>query len=1107
MTSIDVAASGTLSIVADDPEAVPSLINGSGQYGLRAQVYTDLAEALDCAGRVAPDAWVVAVGDPTFAWGICGLLRSCSEERLRAIPIFLVLSESSMQQMAPALEAQAIYLCSDALTSPDALLSQISRRLSGRTVRPLRVLLCSSHIDQAILHVTALRQAGHMVYWATGVQTPRHGWLADYDVLLIDAAAASPDGMLCVGNGVRCVAYNVDPSSTREWLERGVVRCLESPCTPHELRDALEALPIPSPEGGGTPVQEPARDRVLQSVHHSAMAAADMGVWEWDVDSGTNWWSPELWRLYDLDQTVVPSYEAWLSSVHPDQRDALHHAVQQAIASSEPIRIEWRVATRDGSERWLAARGDLDRTPGRVTRRYIGAVADVTERRRMEEHAMTLAHMLDVAPNAITVHDDSGRFLYANQQTFTMHGIDPEAFLATNLYDLDTPESAALILQRIHELDQAGDLTFEVDHYRGDGSVIPLEVYARRVVWQGRRAVLSVARDISKRRQAQRQLADSERFLRAVLESMVDGFWVVEADGTLSDVNPAYCHMMGYTRDALIGKTVGDIDLLETPRQTAERMARIWEKGSEMFETVHRRADGRPLDVEMSVTYLPEKGGRYVCFCRDITERKRTAEALQQLTRRMMLATRIGQIGVWEYDVETGRCFWDDTQFEMFGLPTGDSFITMDTWLERVHPEDVERIRREIASFDLHKGLYETEYRAVRPNGQVRFIRVMAVGVADEVGRIRRVVGVNTDITDFRQAEAQLRASEAQYRALVESIPDYVVRYDRDARMLYVSPNLSAASGIPAEHYIGRTQRELGSPPELCDLWESAVRQVVADGRPYETEFAMTSASGEVATFNWRLVPQFGEDGTVETVLSIARDVSAQRRLEQDYEQLFQQMAEGFVLLEPVGSVDQPADYRFCTVNRAFETLCGLTAHEVIGRTVRDFWPDVNPRWFECFSHVLRTGAPLQLQEWSDEIHKHLSVSVYRPSPTRVAMVFSDITEHLKSQQEQTRLQAQLTQAQKMESIGRLAGGVAHDFNNMLGVIIGRTDMLMRQEMPAAVARGVQEIRRAAKSSADLTRQLLAFARQQDVTPQSVDLNEALSGMLKMLRRLIGEHL
>lgn len=127
-------------------------------------------------------------------------------------------------------------------------------------------------------------------------------------------------------------------------------------------------------------------------------------------------------------------------------------------------------------------------------------------------------------------------------------------------------------------------------------------------------------------------------------------------------------------------------------------------------------------------------------------------------------------------------------------------------------------------------------------------------------------------------------------------------------------------------------------------------------------------------------------------------------------------------------------------------------------------------------------------------------------SAERMIGINADITEQVNAEAEKARLEGQLLQAQKMESVGRLAGGVAHDFNNMLGVILGHAELgLLRMDSVHPVRKDLQEIRKAAEHSAELTRQLLAFARKQSIEPKVLDLNETVAGMLKMLQRLIGE--
>ena len=171
--------------------------------------------------------------------------------------------------------------------------------------------------------------------------------------------------------------------------------------------------------------------------------------------------------------------------------------------------------------------------------------------------------------------------------------------------------------------------------------------------------------------------------------------------------------------------------------------------------------------------------------------------------------------------------------------------------------------------------------------------------------------------------------------------------------------------------------------------------------------------------------------------------------------------------------------------------------------------PDVARMTREKVMEVLATGKPtfstyaLRLGEV-----RHYECRYVPCGEGQVLAFIRDITDRKLAEAEKESLQGQLTQAQKMETVGRLAGGVAHDFNNMLGVILGFTELSL-DSIPAGhpLRDGLMEIRKAAERSADLTRQLLAFARKQTITPKVLDLNETVEGMLKMLRRLIGEHI
>ncbi len=233
----------------------------------------------------------------------------------------------------------------------------------------------------------------------------------------------------------------------------------------------------------------------------------------------------------------------------------------------------------------------------------------------------------------------------------------------------------------------------------------------------------------------------------------------------------------------------------------------------------------------------------------------------------------------------------------------------------------------------------------------------------------------------------------------------------------------------------------------------------------------------------------------------------ALRHLEELYEGIVQDMTEGIMLTDAAG--------RITFANPALGAMLGYAPEELMGQPWQAFVPS-NQQAIAQDADARRAAG--QSDRYEIELRRRDGAPVVVMVSSRprfdsdtgyfagTLAVFTDFTERKRAEQEKEKLQAQLAQAQKMESVGRLAGGVAHDFNNMLMVILGHAEMALAQlGSDAPLRASLDEIRKAARRSADLTRQLLAFARKQTVVPQVLDLNETVEGMLTMLRRLIGE--
>ncbi len=245
--------------------------------------------------------------------------------------------------------------------------------------------------------------------------------------------------------------------------------------------------------------------------------------------------------------------------------------------------------------------------------------------------------------------------------------------------------------------------------------------------------------------------------------------------------------------------------------------------------------------------------------------------------------------------------------------------------------------------------------------------------------------------------------------------------------------------------------------------------------------------------------------GTQIDITPLKQAETALRESEERYRSVVEQMTEGVLLIDP-------ATYRVVEANTAMGEMLGYGPSEMVGMRLFDLVAATPPRVEEVTRQAMVEGlVPRFSRQFSTRDGKPLDVEVTvsrieTGGESLLLGLIRDISEEKRAEAERARLEAQYRQAQKMEAVGRLAGGVAHDFNNMLSVILGNAELGLGQ-VPGGtpVHEALGEIHAAAQRSADLTRQLLAFARRQTVAPETLDLNSTVEGMLTMLKRLIGE--
>ena len=351
------------------------------------------------------------------------------------------------------------------------------------------------------------------------------------------------------------------------------------------------------------------------------------------------------------------------------------------------------------------------------------------------------------------------------------------------------------------------------------------------------------------------------------------------------------------------------------------------------------------------------------------------------------------------------------------------------------------------------------------------------------------------------KAEMRILDSEQLFRALVENSPDFIARYDRECCRIYANPAIQKLFGGQVENVLDKTpadQSPLYAPQEYIDH----LRQAVETATESTAEILYRTIQGEIHWGHIRFVPEFGPDGHVVSVLAIGRDVHEIK----ENEQRFRMLAENFP--DFVARFDRTGHYTY--VNPAVEKAFGLPAEAIIGKSLQELpqgrKKEQNDELLNLIHLAFDKGVANESEVyWDTEIGERIYEIRHAPEKDAAGSVVS-VLSIARDISERKRLEDQLRQSQKMEAVGQLAGGVAHDFNNMLGVIIGYAELIAsRENMDKTLLEHIEQILKAARQSGKITRQLLAFARKQTIAPITLDLNETVAGMLKLLKRLIGE--
>ncbi|NOY22429.1 MAG: PAS domain S-box protein [Acidobacteria bacterium] len=649
----------------------------------------------------------------------------------------------------------------------------------------------------------------------------------------------------------------------------------------------------------------------------------------------------------------------------------------------------------------------------------------------------------------------------------------------------------------------------------------PSGVYSKQVTNdQVMNALQSLAGKLSQSLESENardELSSMDIHFRALLDELPMMAFYKDREGHYLACNRKFASSSGKTVAEMIGHT--DTELFQEDEEKARLYVsqdrEVMECGEfRTWEMERKLSDGKRW-VQVIKLPVPENEngvGGVVGLIQDITERKlkeldlhrkteKLSELLDSSKYQLSRMQSVGGFGTWEWVINDNKLQWSRGVYDIFGVDASHFKPTYGGFLSMIHPDDRQTVEENVSAA-LQGRSYMVCHRVIRPDGSLRVVQEQADVIQDEDGTAISMIGSVQDITELQETGQALAEMKTRYEALYYRSAFGIFAHDLDGRILDANP-----AGL---EMIGYTPQDVGSIL-LEDLLEGEdlarikanMNRVLRSEQPVENETYRIRRKDK--KYRWvradlHLLYDWG--GQPETIQAIVKDVTALVEAEKKVRDILDSTGDGVIGMDKEGIT--------IFVNRKAFELLGFSESEIINKPSLDVWNHGAPAGEHNSDHCticrsLKTGKRLHRE------HEHF----YRKDGTvfpiscdcnplaveeeskGIVVSFRDLTDHEK-------LDAQFRQAQKMDAVGRLASGVAHDFNNMLTAMGGFAELGLRKTGENdAVRPYLQHVLDAVSKSSDLTRQLLAFSRDEEAKPEIVEVNKLIVSIYTMLQRVV----
>ncbi|MDD5419751.1 MAG: PAS domain S-box protein [Methanomicrobiaceae archaeon] len=611
------------------------------------------------------------------------------------------------------------------------------------------------------------------------------------------------------------------------------------------------------------------------------------------LPDGTHVYANEAYcRYFGQDRGAIIG-SRFMPEIHPDDRRAVARVFTSLTPKNPVVLVEHRIVMPDGGIRWMRWSDRAIFGEEGICREYQSVGRDITDRKQAEEELAAsralLNATLDSIPDIIGIQKPDHTIIRYNRAGYEFLHLSPEEVSGRRCYELigrSSPceECATEEALRTKRPEQA-------ERYLPKYG-IHLDCRANPVLSEDGEIVFIVEqlRDITDKKRAEEELRESEAFNRSLIENLPDYIVIYGSGGRLLYMNSSAAHALGYSADEVIGRPVISF-IAEESRDNVASMITARREGGDVpayeIEILTREGDRRAVIVKGTPIQYRDSPATLLVVT-DITDRKRTEEALKKSRQRLELALEAGEHGFWDWDLETNEVYFSPRCYTMLGYEPGAFPPHYQSWLDLLHPDDLREVVPRISRCIQAMQPYGEAFRMRCRDGSWKWISSRGkIFRKDGSGVLCRVVGVHVDIDERRRADAALLESEAKYRLLADRMNDIIWMLDADLRTTYVSPSVEAMLGFTPEERLNQEISEQLTPASMLTVQDVLARERALEqggradpGRSVALELEYCRKDGSTRWLESLISGIRNDQGRLVGFHGVSRDITDRRRAE-----------------------------------------------------------------------------------------------------------------------------------------------------------------------------------------------------------------------------------